>query len=193
MEMCCVCSVAYHIIHVAQQSQSRHAIMKGFPLLRGVWASHCTGYMLPTVSCSSFLVASHVVVVQGVLKIRAPDCGVDPTQDLIKLWMHEHSLIYSCRCSRPEDASFVRELLHRLAQRKLGLQDTLDGNERAPLVFSEFVTQATSGVGTVSSSRKGPRPYELVTGVHLPFCNGALRDCSWLHLRTRSLHLHLYL
>lgn len=125
--------------------------------------------LLPLAFSSVKPVISKATMMQGVLRIRASDCGIDPVSTLVKLWVHEHSLVYTSRCSRPEDAFFIKELLHRISQRKLGSQDTLEGafgSKHEPLVFSEFVTLATSGVKTASRSRKGLRPYELVTGVH---------------------------
>ena len=148
--------------------------------------------MFPTLCCwalpgNAELVASHSAPIQGLLRIRASDCGVDPAQDLVKLWVHEHSLIYSYRCSQPDDSSLVKELLHRLAQRKLGSQDTVQSDEQAPLIFSEFVNVATSGVSIASSTRKGPRPYELVTGTHLPISTGTKKDCNFIFLETHVL------
>jgi hypothetical protein len=116
------------------------------------------------------LVLFEATIVQGVLRIRASDCGVDAVNTIIKLWVHEHARVYYSRCSRLEDACTVKELLHRISQRKLGSQEKLDnvfGSENEPLVFSEFVTLASSGVKTVSSHRKGPKPYELVTSKQL--------------------------
>jgi hypothetical protein len=108
---------------------------------------------------------------QGVLRIRASDCGHDRVSTLVKLWVHEHGLVYYSRCIRPEDASFVKELLHHIAQRRLGSQEKFEGffgSEQEPLVFSEFLTLATSGIKTSSSHCKGPKPYELVTSMHHP-------------------------
>jgi hypothetical protein len=108
-------------------------------------------------------------MLQGVLRIRGCDCGHDPVGILVKLWVHEHGIVYHSRCTRPEDASFVKELLHRIAQRKLGSQENFEtffGSE--PLVFSEFLTITTTGIKTSSSHHTGTKPYELVTSMYLP-------------------------
>lgn len=106
------------------------------------------------------------------LRIRLSECEDDPVNTLIKLWLHESALVYQCRCARPEDKSFVQDLLHRLSQQKLGSQQAFDnvfGSDDTPLVFSEFVTVANSGVKSASHNHKDCKPYEVLTSMHLHY------------------------